>query len=370
MKKQMLLIALSLLMFPFMLQGQGCMESTSEDGVQVIGYIQPQAEYSFLGNDLYGESLDQTSFYFNRARLGVMGNIPYDFSYYALFEFSPTLGGPALLDVFVSYNRFAPYFKASVGQFKSPFGLELSTPCHKLHTIDRSEVVGNLAGPFRDIGIMFSGTTGKLKIFGSEVENFFGYNIAIMNGTGMNRLDDNKAKDIVGRITVHPFDFITVGASYRHGLHKPLSESAEQQDERSRFGVDLELKYKDFLVQGEFIQGQDKGSYTVGGGCGEEPTIVNGSKSKNGFMVQAMYKTKWNIQPVIKFETFDPDLNMASGELEFNSDVAIHNTITYGVNYFFNEWTRVQINYLYRAEEDWTVEEDNDALLVQFQVVF
>ena len=371
MKSKLFFGVLGALLFPFFLQGQACMETSDEEGIQLIGYLQPQYEYTFLGDDPLGTDLDETGFYFNRARIGVTGQIPYDFSYYAIMELSPTLGGPYLLDAFISYNRYAPYVKASVGQFKSPFGLELgATPCHKLHTIDRSEVVNTLAGPNRDIGLMLHGTTGKLKIFGSEVEDFFGYKLAFMNGTGRNTLDDNRHKDIIGRFTIHPFNFITVGASYRHGIHPPQSVTAEQDDERNRLGFDIELKHNNMLLQGEFIQGEDKGSTIVGGGCGEEPNIVEGSTERNGFMVQAMYMTNWNIQPVFKFEHFDPNLDMDANDIGASFHTSVKNTMTYGINYFFNEWTRMQINYLYRAEENGKVEIPNDALLVQFQVVF
>lgn len=365
--KKLLILSISILfILPQMTLAQGCMEATSEDGVNVIGYIQPQFGYQFLGEDAEGKSLDEANFYFRRARVGVVGNIPYDFSYYAIAELSPTEGGPHILDAFVSYNRFAPYVKFSIGQFKSPFGLELTTACHRLHTINRSMVVGNLAGPFRDMGFMVSGSTDEKKILGFETKNFLSYQFAIMNGTGLNTLDDNTKKDIIGRVAVHPWDFVTVGASYRFGKHPTLVADADD-DERSRFGLDLTLEHKNFMVQGEFIQGSDKGSYTTGGGCGDELTIHQGSVDRSGFMVMAMYKTKWNLQPVIKYESYDPNLDMTADE---NPDMFIQNTITYGLNYFFNEHSRVQINYLYNAEETGNVEQNNDALLIQFQVDF
>jgi hypothetical protein len=80
--------------------------------------------------------------------------------------------------------------------------------------------------------------------------------------------------------------------------------------------------------------------------------------------------TKWNIQPIVNFEHFDPNLDMDANEIGANFHTAVKNTMTYGFNYFFNEWTRVQVNYLYRAEENGKVEIPNDALIVQFQVIF
>ena len=67
----------------------------------------------------------------------------------------------------------------------------------------------------------------------------------------------------------------------------------------------------------------------------------------------------WGVQPVVKYEAFDPDTDVD----EDASTIA-----TFGVNYFFNDWTRFQFNYLYKAEEG--TEIANDELLMQLQVKF
>ena len=360
MKKLILIISALFLLLPFYVGAQGCMETSDDEGIRIIGYIQPQMEYTFLGDDIYGKSQNESSFYFNRVRLGATGKIPYNFSYYLMTELSPTLGGPYILDAFVTYHGLGPWAKISFGQFRSPFGLELSTPCHKLHTINRSLVVNELAGPFRDMGFMISGGTDSLSFFGSTTKNFFGYQIGLLNGTGRNIADDNRNKDIVGRVTIHPLDFITVGASFRFGKHPPLVEGLPD-DERNRYGIDIELKYRGFMVQGEYINGSDIGSYTVGGGCDGDTEVHEGSVDRNGFMVQAMYMSPWRLQPVIKFETYDPNI------LEEITNDRI-NTVTYGLNFFPNDWSRIQVNYLYNAEKG--AEVPNDAILVQIQALF
>lgn len=99
----------------------------------------------------------------------------------------------------------------------------------------------------------------------------------------------------------------------------------------------------------------------------------------SGYWAQAMYSlydiTDINIEPIIKFESFDAD----------QSKDEIENIITFGFNYFFNDWTRLQINYLYKSEisksgnytdydgtpnEGLTYERDNDEILMQLQVKF
>lgn len=341
---------------------QGCSEPSGDKGAEVFGFFQPQFDYLFLGEDFKGKSLNEANFHFNRIRVGIKGNVPYDFSYYVLSELSPTLNGPNILDAFVAYNRFKPYLTVAAGQFKSPFGLELTTPCHKLHTINRSQVVSSLAGPFRDMGVMLLGGTGDKKIFGSKTKNFIGYKLAFLNGTGQNTPDNNAKKDIVSRLTIHPIEMLTVGLNYRFGAHPP-SKVGLDDDTRTRMGFDVQVKYKGLTIEGEYITGEDKGSYTVGGGCGLPLEILQGSVERNGFFAQAMYKTKWNLEPIIKYESYDPNIDNESID-------DIQNIMTLGFNYFPNEWTRLQFNYLYKAEESGAVEIKNDAFLAQVQIVF
>jgi len=365
--KRFLLCIAFLLAANAFVNAQGCITASAEEGVQVIGYIQPQFGFNFLGQDLAGNSLNTNSFYFNRARLGVVGNIPYNISYYVMADLSSFKGGPYLLDAFITYNGLGPWAKISMGQFKNPFGLELNTPCQALYTINRSMVVDELASPFRDIGVMVSGGTDTLSIFGLKKKNVFSYSLALMNGTGLNVMDSDRYKDFIGRIVFSPVDFLSIGGSYRTGQMINADPSIKVADKRTRIGADLSVNYKNFILQGEYISGKDEGSKLVGGGCGEEPTPVAGTFNSNGYMVQALYMTPWRLQPVVKYESYDPDKNVA-----FNKQ----NTLTFGFNYFINDWTRIQLNYLYKVEESSDIdiadyhEISNDAILLQLQVIF
>ncbi|MDK2910394.1 MAG: hypothetical protein PWR20_1961 [Bacteroidales bacterium] len=345
------------------MNAQGCLEPMggSSDGAKIIGYIQPQFDYHFYGKSASGNSLNQSTFKFNRARIGVAGSIPYDVEYYVLLEASPNAyGHPYLLDAFVSYTRLGPYAKFSLGSFKSPISLELNTPCHALHTINRSLIVDELT-PNRDLGFMVLGSTDTMNIFGLKTVNLFKYSLAVTNGTGVIGLDNNNGKTYSGRIVFTPWKHLSLGASFLTGKYKAADPSATQDDEKTRYGFDAEFRLGNLLVQGEYLHGDDKGSYTVGGGCGSTPEIRSGSVLRDGYFVQAIYSTPWNLQPVIKYETYDPNKDAAS-----NTDR--QNIITFGLNYFLNDWTRIQLNYLYKAEETAAVEKPNDCILVQVQV--
>jgi len=87
--------------------------------------------------------------------------------------------------------------------------------------------------------------------------------------------------------------------------------------------------------------------------------VHEGSINRNGFWAQALYMTPWNFQPIVKYESYDRN-NDADNDAQ--------DVITFGFNYFFNDWTRLQLNYLYKAEEGNEV--SNDEILMQLQVKF
>ncbi len=342
MKKILLiLISVAFIFTPQILKAQGCEDPSddeSDDGkVKVFGFIQPQYEYHMTDPA-------SNTFKFMRARIGVTGKIPYDFSYYVVLEASPFVsptGYPLLLDAFISYNRYE-WAKFSLGQFKQPFGQEVNTACHKLHTIRRSMVSDQLVSPQRDLGLI---------MLGGSNETAIKYSLAVMNGRGVTIKDNNNKKDVIGRVVFKPLDFLSVGGSFRYGF--PNNDT----DIRKSYAGEVAVDAGNFLLQAEYIY--DEGDYNraAGGGCGSDPMTFGDKRS--GAYVMAMYMTPFMIQPILKFEYFDTDHAIDNNNLY---------TWTYGLNYFFNDWTRLQVNYLYNAEKG--AEKLNDAILVQLQVKF
>lgn len=353
------------------IQAQGCETDTPTEGYKIMGYIQPQFNYYFYGNDANGNAVKNSTFLFKRARLGVMGSIPYNISYYVMTELSPVAGGPQLLDAYITYSPFGKYARFSIGQFKSPYSLELNTPCFALHTINRSTVVNQLASPFRDMGVMVLGTFGK--------NDWISYRVALLNGKGLNTQDDNQNKDLAANIHFTPLKWLTVGASYRGGL-VGLKQANGDQDSFKRYAFDLTVNKGNLLVQGEYLFSNDKGVIISDGGCGGKAAEVTTTTlattslaeyNKSGFWALVQYKTPWNLQAVVKFQTYDPDGTIY--DYQGVSQNYVENTTTLGINYFINDWTRVQVNYLYNAEKKTNGivnEYDNDALLIQVQVKF
>ena len=338
-KIQIILILMTFLAAPVIF-AQGCeADEPSGEGtpkIKVFGYIQPEYDYTF--NDA-GEN----TFGFRRARFGVTGKVFNDFRYYMMLETSPFIGGVGsayLMDAFVAWEKYN-WARIALGSYKQPFGREVTKACWDLTTIDRAIVSDQLVSPQRDYGIM---------LLGGNKYNKFTYRIALMNGRGLNVKDNNAKKDIVGRVTFTPFHFMSLGASFRYGY--PNNDS----DSRTTFGGDVLLTFNNLHIQGEYIY--DKGDYNraAGGGCGSEPMELG--EERDGAYGMIWYDTKWNIQPVFKYEFFDQDLSIKK--------IGYQERMTIGINYFVSKMIRIQLNY--QANIETHINQDNDKFLAQVQI--
>lgn len=345
-----LLLVLTLLFSSNTILSQGCeaeLPGASNDSVKgptinIFGYIQPQYDYFFTDGD------QDNTFRFKRARIGVSGKVLNDFSYYFMLETSPFIGSTGdayLMDAFVTYEA-DNWARISLGSFKQPFSLDVSTPCHSLTTIERSIVADQLVAPQRDFGI---------GIWGGNKFNRLNYAVALMNGRGLGVKDDNVKKDIMGRLTYKILKNLSVGASVRYGYPIPNNN----EDDRTSYGGEIAFETGKLLLQGEYIY--DEGAYFAGaaGGCGTTPVAL-GEERDGAYILGAYYVTE-KLQPVLKYEYFDPDINV-------KDNPGYTERMTVGFNYFVNTKVRFQINYLANIETVANV--NNDALLTQVQVRF
>ncbi len=148
-------------------------------------------------------------------------------------------------------------------------------------------------------------------------------------------------------------------------MSPPESEDVEKNDLKTRYGFDAQYSVGGFTVLAEYIHGSDEGSYLEGGGCGSDPVLKTGTSDADGFYIMGVYRFPFNLEPVYKFEYYNT--NRSEGA----DAPVVENTSycqTYGINYYPNDWTRIQVNYIYRAERP--AEINNDGLYVQIQVKF
>jgi phosphate-selective porin len=333
------------------LYAQGCdgdaevgLDPENAQKIKVFGFLQPQYAYDFQGQGKDNANTGE----FKRARIGVRGEALENFSYYFMLEAGPFIGGTSdayLMDAFITY-RADNWARISLGTFKQPFSLELATACHALLTVERAIVVDQLVAPQRDFGLF---------VYGGNKYNKLNYSVAIMNGRGLLERDNNSQKDIIGRVNYKLTNFLTVGGSFRYGY--PVTN--DNDTDRTTVGGEFLFELDKFLVQGEYIY--DEGGYNLaaGGGCGSEPVLLG--DRRDGAYIMGLYKFNEKFQPVLKYEFFDPNLDL-------KDDGSYQERFTIGLNYFFSDRVRFQLNYL--ANIDTVTNVDNDRLIAQMQVKF
>ena len=302
--------------------------------LQISGLI--QTEY---------EGFQQTSvnntFLLHRARLDVKGDINDNWNYEVYTEFA---GTTKLLDAYTTY-KIADYLKFTAGQFKVPFSLESLIADSQLDFIDRSQVVNALAGRAtdvignqngRDIGIQVNGSFVKI-----DNRYLFDYTFGVFNGAGYDvTTDNNNRKDIAGRLSVHPVNNLTVSADFYNGVG--FYGTPAKNEKRNREGIDARYVIGALALQAEYDKGTD------------------GIIKRDGFYGQATYFILKNkLQLTGKFDTYDPNDAIANVRTNY---------YTGGLNYFFNDWARLTVNYIDRHEEVTQVK--NNIFEAQLQLTF
>jgi len=283
------------------------------------------------------------AFDLHRARLIVSGSISDSWSYYTQTELGGT--GVKLVDAYTAL-KITDYLKFQAGQFKIPFSLESLTPDGQLEFIDRSQVVEALAGrskdvignsQARDIGIQVNGSFAKV-----DERYLFDYTFGVFNGAGYDvTTDNNNRKDIGGRFSVHPIDNLIVSADFYNGVANYGTPAKNQK--RNRGGFDARYVVGPLSLQAEYDKGTDA------------------AIKKDGWFGQVAYFViPKKLQLAAKYDTYDPNKIITTDRAK---------VYTGGVNYFFNTWAKITVDYLARHEET-TTQVKNDIFEAQLQLAF
>ena len=280
---------------------------------------------------LFTEQNDnQDTFAVRRARLNLGGNLAKKLKLKLQVDLTRS---PALMDAVVDL-ALDEKINFRLGQFLVPFSLENSTSAAELLTINRSRTVELLApgrdnrAAGRDIGASF---------FGSF--SFLEYSLGLINGSGINRTDDNHRKDLAGRLVVHPIGNLKIGFS----LYRGRKTEAGQPDYsiRNKYGAELCFNQSWFHFQAEFIRARD------------------GQVVKQGWYAQGAFDLKPDrYQLVLKLDTVNLDRNLPD----------LKTTVfTAGASWYLANRSKLQANFEYRREKNGP---DDRALLIQLQVGF
>jgi len=290
-----------------------------------------------------------------RARLSLKGDITPHFSYKLQQEFGGS--SPKLIDADFGFE-YNHHFKLNAGQFKIPFSQENLISSNKLELINRTQVVealvargkdliGNQNG--RDIGVMATGS------FWQVSDNFIvDYALGMFNGSGVNASDKDEQKDFVGRLIFHPVTGLAFGGSFYAG---GISNTLTKEYDRNRIGAEFSYELQQLSFKGEYLTGKD-GAFDKT--ANKYILKKDGGINKAGWYLQAgYYLTPKIFQAVVRYDTFDPNTDQSKNAA---------NVYTVGINWLFNKWTKLQLNYEIKDEEGKKI--NNNAMLAQLQIGF
>ena len=305
-------------------------------------------------------------FSIKRARLDFQGHFSSQFDYRLLVDFvgqsgangtAPTGGqliSPFLVEAYVVYKPFT-WLNFKAGQMIIAFSQENMTQDRNLDMIERSQVVnalvarkgdaanglvdslGNQNG--RDIGVQVGGSIGKI-----QDHYLLDYAFQVLDGAGINTLDNNQSKDIDARLVFHPLKWINVGGSYYDGYDR-FTSSLNTDQKRTRWGTELALVQDSWSIKGEYIKGQE-GAH--------KPTNHDGWYGQAAYFILPK-----QLEALFRYDWYDPNTAKANVKSTYYD---------LGLTYFFNVWTKIQVYYSIRNQEGPTI--NNNMFETQLQLAF
>lgn len=298
---------------------------------KISGVIQP----GYYWNDK--NAGNNSSFQVKRMRLFITEELSKTFelkTQFELFSSSPD-GGTysknliSLMDAFINV-KLDPAFNLRVGQFYMPVGFEnFDTSPATLEVVDFSllcyRMVTRNAVSFldkidygRDIGVMAYGEFLKNK---SEDFNHISYQLAVTNGRMATLIDDNKSKDIIGRLTIKPIKDLRLVGGYTWGEY-PNADKTDLYNPMSRYTLGAWYSVpKGINIRSEYGHLQsDKANV-----------------DEDAFYALASYDLD-KIIPVIRYERYRDNTHKNS---ILNKDMFLA-----GATYKFTDKVKLQLNYI------------------------
>ncbi len=280
---------------------------------------------------------------------------------YLRYSFQPASGNPE-----------DPLGTVTLGQQAIPFGQDAQALDPEVRpVINNAGFVSGLGLGTRQTGVVVAGDYDPYVDFTSNYRApSVAYAFGVFNGNGTNRADNNDYKDLIGRLVYTlPVDYASwlrqfqIGASYYRGYTTITSAAtndistttATKKGVNSRRGIDLNWTHLPYSISYEWAYGKNSlatsttadadglqrssGQYVNFGYTWGEQFL---SSSKN----QGKFDDFWpkSYQAFLRFDEWDPN---RSGKA-LNDKVWVR---TFGLNVFFAETSRVQINQIHTTNQ-------------------
>ncbi len=254
-----------------------------------------QGEYDWVDSDNADDKTGTSSFYLRRVRFTFAGDLyrgkkGAKLDYRVYFDLCRIPKNP-ILDMWIRYQPVKE-FGVQFGQFKNPLTFEASISPAKYDFIDFSYAVRNLAKMGADdvTGYNMTARDAGFQLFGGFLHrdgySIINYNVGVLNGNGINTKDDNKSKDIFGRLTIKTSKDFALAAYYQWGEANltPIKESNPTM--YAEYGWNGNAEYvKTHRWGGGFSYDGEKGFAR-----GEYIAGLTGSLASEGLYVEGGYR--------------------------------------------------------------------------------
>ena len=260
---------------------------------------------------------------------------------------------PALADVFLavdlhtSKKELEPFWVGSLtlGQQLIPFGQDNLSTEDQRPTIRTAQYLGNY-GIGRDIGLKHDGGfINRYDPASGTTTPLIGYSLAVWNGSGANRLDNNNEKAYNGRILITPVaEYLSLfsglsfgGSAYREFVGaNSTTQATNQKAPKEWYAWELSWLRKPFLLTAEGVYGNNP--RLAGTVNAANPVIPNGTQVGAKHSTDYVATLFWTPSTLPDFQPLYRYDNFLSDSANNNTRSVIH---TIGFNYFVWQTTPV-----------------------------
>jgi hypothetical protein len=276
----------------------------------------------------------------------------------------------------VSGNAEDPLGTITLGQQVVPFGQDAQALDQEVKAvINNALFVAGLGLNVRQTGLIVAGDYDPYVDYTNNYRApLVSYALGVVNGNGANRADNNSNKDFLGRLVYTlPVDYanwlrqLQLGVSYVRGYDSigPANATATTDGTKglnTRTGFDINWTHLPFSVSYEWAYGKKRLNRITSGATRNDLTNPDGYQRGVGQYInfgytwgeqflnssknQGKFDDFWpkSYQAFLRFDTFDP--NRSGTAL---SDHVYETTV--GLNVFFAETTKFQVNYVHRRTQ-------------------
>ncbi len=303
---------------------------------------------------------ESNSFTVKRAPLWIQARITPRWSFRIMYNFANTKLQELYTDYRVTNNGA---LSVRLGQFKHPFTMEnpisgkvvdyidsYSLATQHLAALGGDPLSGISAG--RDLGLM---------IFGDFANGVINYQLAVMNGQGINTKDGNNNKDLVAKLDIRPVKGLRFVATGYLGKGHATSAVAWNPDiavgdnyTRDRYSVGVEYKTQSSTG---FVRREDRPISVRAEWMGGKDGKVG---SRGGYLSTSI-PVAGGLDAVACAETYDYSTKVDGWD---------HSKLTAGFQYWFYKLCRVQVQYVRHFTGENISSKDYNSLQAQLQVAF